>query len=229
MLRPEEASRSAGGIRRQNTPLFHHHRPVCRWKDVLQAVLRDEDRSPQLQVDFPHRIQEIRRSNGIQLAGGFVQDQHLRLHGHDRSQIEQLLLPAGEAVHIPVEPILDAKIACHFRHPGPHGFLIAAQALQAKGQLMPDLVRHNLFIRILHHIANPGSLLLLGNLLQRRPAKENPAASLAMGRQHRFQVPQEGGLATATSAAEHHILPWLDGQTDLGQRRPSLGRGISKS
>ena len=127
-----------------------------------------------------------------------------------------------------MEPILDAKIACHFRHSGPHGFLITAQALQAKGQLMPDLVRHNLLVRVLHHIANPGSLLLLRDLLQWRSAKEDPAAALAVGRQHRLQVPQEGGLATAASAAENHILPRLHGQADIRQRRPPPGRGIGK-
>ena len=121
-------------------------------------MLGNDDRGTQFPVDLLHRIQEIRCGDGIQLAGRLIQNQYTRLHSHDGCQIQQLLLAAGQFIHILVEPSLDAEVTGHFCHPQTDGFLICPQAFQSKGQFMPDLVCDDLVIRILHHVANPGGL-----------------------------------------------------------------------
>ena len=208
--------------------VLHHRHPVRRREDVLQPVLRDDDGGAQLPIDFPHGVEKIRRRNGVQLAGRLVKDQHLRLHGHDRRQIQQLLLAAGQLRHVPVEPALNTEIAGHFRHPGPHGFLVAAQTFQPEGQLVPDLVRDDLIVGILHHIADFFRLLPHRHLGKLPPGKQHPAAAAAMGCQHRFQVPQQRRFFAAAAAAEHHILPLLHRQRHVVQRRTALGGGIGK-
>ena len=181
----QSANRSRGVIGNDFTALHDHH-PVGGVVDVLQAMLRNDDGGAQLQIDLADRIQEIRGRNGVQLAGGLIQDQDFRLHGHDGRQVQQLLLTTGQICHIPVEPILDAKIACHFRHPQPHSLLVTAQAFQPKGQLMPDFIRHNLVVGILHHKADLAGLVPLAHLGQGRAVKQDLPCALAVGCQDGF-------------------------------------------
>ena len=187
-------------------------------------MLRNEDGRSQFCVDLPQGVQEIGSRNGVKLAGGFVQNQNLRLHGHDGCQVQQLLLSAGQIGNVSVEPVLNAEIAGHFRHPGAHGLLVAAQAFQPEGQLMPDLVRHDLIVRILHDEAHLRGLIPLTHIFQRNAVDADVPASLSVGRKHRFQVPQQRCFAAAAFAAEYHILPPPDGQADVGQGWPAGGR-----
>ena len=150
LLGVEELAHLFGRVVSQNPPVFHDHAAVGGVEDVLQAMLGDKHGGAQLPVDFLHGVEKVRGGNGVKLAGGLVQDQDLGLHGHDRGQVQQLLLPAGELRHIPVKPALDAEIAGHLRHTQAHGFLVAAQALQAEGQLVPDLIGNDLAVRVLH-------------------------------------------------------------------------------
>ena len=123
-----------------------------------------------------------------------------------------------------MEPVLNAEIAGHFRHPGAHGLLVAAQAFQPEGQLMPDLVRHDLIVRVLHDEADFCGLVPLAHVFQGNAVDADVPASFSVGGQHRFQVPQKRCFAAAAFAAEHHILPPPDGQADVGQGRPAGGR-----
>ena len=95
--------------------------------------------------------------------------------------------------------------------------MIAAQAFQSKGQFMPDLIRDDLIVGILHHKADFGCLVILVHLIQGDAAEQNPAAALAVRRQHGFQMPQEGGLSAAALAAEDYILPFFNAEVHPAQ------------
>ena len=47
--------------------------------------------------------------------------------------------------------------------------------------------------------------------------EKDGAAALSVGGQGGFQMPQKGGLAAAAFAAQHHILPLLNGQLHIFQ------------
>ena len=80
----------------EQPPAVHDRHTAGQREGVLQPVLRQHDRRPQLPVDFPQRRQKVCRCNGIKLTGRFVQNEHTGLHRHDRRQIQELLLPAGQ-------------------------------------------------------------------------------------------------------------------------------------
>ena len=225
----QQFSDVSGGIVCNDTAAVHDDGPVCIGEDILQSVLRDDDGGAQFHIDLADRIQKIRCGNGIQLAGGFIQNQHLRLHGHDGSQVQQLLLTAGQVRYIPVKPVLDTEIAGHFRNSCTHCSLITPQRFQAKSQLVPDFVSNNLIIRILHHIADFHCLVPGRYLFQRNPIKEDLTGAAAVGRQHRLQMPQQGGLAGAGFAAQNDIFALLYGKVDFFQRFMPLGSGVGKA
>ena len=66
-----------------------------------------------------------------------------------------------------MEPVLNAKVAGHLRYPAPHSFLVTAQAFQAESQLMPNLIRYNLVVRVLHDETDFLGLLSVRHLFQR--------------------------------------------------------------
>ena len=191
-------------------------------------MLGDDDGRAELGVDLAHGVEKIARGDGVQLARRLVKDQHLRLHRHDRGEIQKLLLPAGERGHVAVEPVLNAKVAGHLRHARAHGRLVAAKAFEPERQLVPDLVRDDLVVRVLHHKADLRGLVALGHLRKRRAAEENFAAALAVRREHRFEMAQQRGLAAAGAAAEHEKFPRADAQRNAVERALALRRGMGK-
>ena len=93
---------------------------------------------------------------------------------------------------------------------------------------MPDLVRHHLILRGLLHKADLRRLTAAGDLGQRRAAEGDLPLPQAMGRQHRFQLPQQRGFSAAGWAAEHHERTLRHGEGDMGQRRAAL-LGVGKA
>ena len=120
----------------EQPPAVHDRHTAGQQEGVLQPVLRQHDRRPQLPVDFPQRRQKVCRCNGIKLTGRFVQNEHTGLHRHDRRQIQELLLPAGQLRDVLVEPGLNAEKGGHLSHPAPDGRRVIPQALQAKGEFV---------------------------------------------------------------------------------------------
>ena len=87
-------------------------------------MLNENHGNAQIQINLPYRRKKFSCGNGVKLGSGFVQHQYLWLHSHNRSQIQKLLLPAGQFFHILVEPVLNPKKAGHFRHPKAYGLLV---------------------------------------------------------------------------------------------------------
>ena len=128
-----------------------------------------------------------------------------------------------------MKPALDAKVACHLRHPQTDRLLVDAEALQPEGQLMPDLIRHDLVIRILHDIADSGTLLAQPDVPDQSPVKENLPGSLSVWGERTFQLPQKRCLSTAAPPAKSHVLPALNRQIDIIKRFPISRRRVGKA
>ena len=210
--------------RAEQRALFQNGHPGGKAKGLLQPMLRQNDRGAQLPVDPGERRQKIRSGDGVQLAGGLVQNEHAGLQRHDGRQIQKLLLAAGKLCHIFVEPGLDPKKGRHFRHPAADGGRIIAQALQPEGQLMPDLIRHQLIFRALLDEADALRLLPLGKAVQRSALQQQLACPASVGRQNGLQLPQQRAFAAAGGAAEHQKLALLHRQRKGAEGRLGLFR-----
>ena len=135
----------------------------------------------------------------------------------DMTYNSKLLLPAGEFSHVLVVPGLDAEEGSHLCHAAADGWRVVTQALQTKGQLMPDLVRHHLVLRVLLHEADTGGLRPLIQTLQRLTVKKDAAAAPPMWRHSALELPQERGLAAAGRTAEHDEFALLQLQRNILQ------------
>ena len=80
---------------------------------------------------------------------------------------------------------------------------------------MPNLVGDDLVFRGLLHKADLLTLCALLQFIQRRSFKQNPARFSAVRGQRGFQLPEQGALAAAGGAAEHHKFSLPDGQAQI--------------
>ncbi len=124
-------------------------------------MLGEQDGDPQLPVELGEDAEKVGGCNRVQLAGGLVQDEELRVQGHHSGKVEELFLSPGEGGDIPVEPILDAEEGGHLRHPAADKGGVPPQGLQAEGQLVPDLVGDQLTVGGLPDKADAPGLLPL--------------------------------------------------------------------
>lgn len=94
---------------------------------------------------------------------------------------------------------------------------------------MPNLIGHQLIVRILHDITDFGRLVFLAYLLHENPIEHNGAGPFTMRSQYRFQMPQQGSLTGTGLAAENNIFSSLNGKAYLFQRFIPSGCGIGKA
>ena len=127
-----------------------------------------------------------------------------------------------------MKPTLDAEIAGHLRHTQAHGFLVAAQALQAEGQLVPDLIGNDLAVRVLHDETDFRGLLAQVRPIQGRTVVEDGPLPVSVGGEDGFQVPQKGGFAAARLTAQGNIFPLLHLQGNTLQRGMLRVCGVGK-
>ena len=116
-----------------------------------------------------------------------------------------------------MEPVLDAEVAGHFRHAQAHGALVAAEAFQDEGQLVPHFVGHNLRIGVLHDETDASHLLAFGHIGERHAIEQHLSALVPMGREHRLELAQERCLPTAALPTYQHKLARLDGHRDIAK------------
>ena len=93
---------------------------------------------------------------------------------------------------------------------------------------MPDLIRDDLVVRVLHDEADFCRLIPVRNLTQGYAVEENFALALAAGGKYGFQLPQQGALTAAGGTAQDKKFPLFNGKTDLLQAVPPLGGGVGK-
>ena len=211
-----------GGAGTQQASAVQHGGVGGKGQRILQPVLRQENGGAQLAVDAAQRLQKVGGGDGIQLAGGLVQYQHLGLHHHDGGKAQQLLLAAGQLIHGLVEPALDAEKRRHLRHAAADGGGIAAHALQSEGQLVPDLVRHHLMLRRLEDEADVRRLLAQGDIPQGHALKPNLPLGDAMGCENGLELTQQRGFAAAGGAAQHPEFAGANGEVDADEGGAAL-------
>ena len=170
------------------SPVGQHHHLVYGGVQLLQPVLGQDDRHAKLLVDASEHLEERPGRHRVQLSGGLVQHQHVRLHDHDASQVHLLFLTAGEGVDVPVEQLLQAEELGHLRHPQADSLLIQPQIFQPEGQLMPHLVGDQLAVRVLHHVADSGALVPEGQPVHRRAVERHLTGAGAVGGNGWFQL-----------------------------------------
>ena len=175
-------------------------------------------RKPQIPVQFFYRGNKVRSRNRIQLCGGFVQQQYLRLHDHNGGKAQKLLLSAGKGAHIPLKPVLYAKIAGHFRNPAADGICGKTQVFQPKGQLMPNLIRYDLLLRPLHDKAYAAGAFPGRKRKKVLFSQPDHAGLLSLWCQFRFQQPQQCGFSAAGSAHKRNKLSFFQRKGQILQR-----------
>ena len=116
-----------------------------------------------------------------------------------------------------MEPVLDAEVAGHFRHAQAHGALVAAEAFQDEGQLVPHFVGHDLRIGVLHDESDAGHLLAFGHISERHTIEQHPPALVPMGSERRLELTQERCLPTAALPTYQHKLARLDGHRGIAK------------
>jgi hypothetical protein len=73
-------------------PLAHHHRPPAEIKEKEQIVVDDDQGAAKGTEQFLEHLFLA----GIEVGGGLIEDQHLRLHGHDGGESGAFFLAVAE-------------------------------------------------------------------------------------------------------------------------------------
>ena len=169
-------------------------------------------------VELAHRGHKVGGRDGVELGRGLVEHEHLRAHDHGGGKVEQLLLAAAQLGRLAVEPPADAKVARHLGHAGTHLHGVDAQVLEAKGQLMPYAVAHDLRVGVLGHKGHELGLLPRRQIVDRPAVEQDSALARAMGYQRGLEVAQQRGLTAAAGPADQHELAASYGQRHVRER-----------
>ena len=154
-------------------------------------MLRQNDRRAKLPVDLAEGGEEVQRGNGVELTRRLVQDEDFRLEYHDRREVQELLLAAGQLCDGFIKPRLDAEERRHFRNAAANGRGIIAEGFQAERQLVPDLVGDDLVFGALLDKADFFSLFALGQFVEILSVKQNFSGTSAMRREDGFELPEQ--------------------------------------
>jgi len=194
----------AGGRPLAHDPAPAEHDDVGRKReDLLEPVLRQQDRGAELAVDPAQRREKIGRGDRVELRGGLVEQQAARLHRHDRGEIEQLLLSAGQLADGLVEPALDAEEGGHLGDAPADGGRVGAEALEPERELVPDLVGHKLVVGALQHEADAAALPALAERVERKTLEQDLARALAVRGERGLELAQERRFSAAGGPADH--------------------------
>ena len=184
----------------------------------FQPVFGQEDRRAKFAVDLAEGGEEVRRGNGVELARRFVEDEDFRLEYHDRREVQELLLAAGQLCDGFIKPRLNPEKRCHFRNAAADGRRVIAEGFEAERQLVPDLVGDDLVFGALLHKADLLGLFALVKGIKISALKQNFSGTSAVRGENGFHLPQKRTFAASGGAAEHQKLSRSDGQRQVGNR-----------
>ena len=91
----EKGSQPLWCIIKLHTPGIQQQHLVSHRQHILQPMFHQQDGQPQFPIQLLQCADKLRSGDRIQLGGGFIQQQHFRLHHHHRGEIQHLFLPTG--------------------------------------------------------------------------------------------------------------------------------------
>ena len=127
-----------------------------------------------------------------------------------------------------MEPALHAEKARHLGDAAADGGRIVPEALQPKGQLVPDLVGDDLVFRALLHKADALRLLARRNVGEQAAGEKDRARTNAVGRKRGLELAKERAFTAAGKPAERDKLARAERQAHVpqgGRELPGVGKG----
>ena len=209
IITPQFFGGIGGRTVRNNAPAPHEDNAINHGKKVFKSVFGDDDGCSEFGINALKRVEKLARRNRVKLRSRFIQKQKLRLHNRDRSKTEQLLLSAGQSGNRAVEPISDAEKTCHLRNAHTHFSVIRAETFKSESQFVPNFIRHDLHLRILHNKSDLFGLFAKRQFFNGFSVKINCTALFAVLTQCRFTLPQKRALAAAGCTAYKNKLAGL--------------------
>ena len=209
IITPQFFGGIGGRTVRNNAPAPHEDNAINHGKKVFKSVFGDNDGCSEFGINALERVEKLARRNRVKLRSRFIQKQKLRLHNRDRSKTEQLLLSAGQSGNRAVEPVSDAEKTCHLRNAHTHFSVIHAETFKSESQFVPNFIRHDLHLRILHNKSDFFGLFAKRQFFNGFSVKINCTALFAVLTQCRFTLPQKRALAAAGCTAYKNKLAGL--------------------
>ena len=90
----------------------------------------------------------------VQVGGWLVHNNNFRLHGADRSDGNQLFLPAGKREDSPIQQALEVHLAAHSFYPLLHHRSLQGNILHAKNDLICGICGKKLAAGVLKYAAH---------------------------------------------------------------------------
>ena len=173
-----------------------------------------------------HNLQNLPHHLGVQSGGGLVKEHDLRLHHQGPDDGDSLLLTAGELDGVGIRPV--GKTHSLQKPHGLLGGILPADPGDLHGRqnhvLHDGLVgeevevledhAHFLAVEVDVHLFRLALLVDPGGLGDVNAVEENLAAC---GDFQQVQAAQQGGLAGAGGADDHHHIPLVDIHADIVQ------------
>ena len=130
-------------------------------------MLCQKHRHAELPVDALDGVEKAPCRKRVEHTRRLIEDQKLRVHRHHGREVQHLLLPAGKLAGFLPEPAFHAEKSRHFRDSAPDNACRKRQIFKPERKLVPDIIRHDLILRILLDIADFGKRRLRVKRFQR--------------------------------------------------------------
>lgn len=202
--------------------VLHDQKVVGKAVQIVEAVLdQDHGQAPVLQA-----AQDLRQAGhrlDVQVAGGLVQDQNLRVHHAGGGDGDHLLLAPRQGEDVPVHKRGDAEEVSHLVYALTDGFRLDPGVLQGEGQLAADVGGEELGLGILED--RPHLLRKTVDGSGRGGFALDQALSLQLalvelGNQA-VDNPGQGGLAATARSGDHGQPARSHPAGDLFEGRPA--------
>ena len=191
-----------------------------------RPLLGDEHRGAALAREPLDEVEERLRAAGVELRGGLVEQQQLRLERERRGEADPLQLAARELGDVPLGEVLRADRS--ERGVGARQDLLArrAEVLEPEGDLGLDARHHHLVLGVLedgrHRPGQVGRVRAPGVV----PADDDASrkAAAVEVRHQPGEGPHEGRLPRARAPEQEDDLARLQLEVDAVERRPRGAR-----
>ena len=146
----------------------------------------------------------------VQVGGWLVHDDDLGFHGANRSDGNQLFLPAGKREDSPVQQALKVHLATHSLHPLLHHRLLHGNILHAKNDLICGICGKKLAAGVLEHASHHRTKLVnrhFQGVLSIQQIAADKFTRIKLRAQPVEYTGQGGFSASAPAGEDHQFAP----------------------